>query len=203
MVVGVDFDNTIVCHDGLFFDVGRDMGLVPDGLPRSKNAVRQHVMSTFSNDAWTLLQAHVYGERLDEAPCYPGVLDFFASCRAREVPAYIVSHKTQFPAMGARCDLRRAAFDWLDRQGFFAADGIRLPYDRVFFVDTRADKLAQIARIGCTCFIDDLPDVLDEAAFPEGVRRILFDPDAVHVAWRNGMRAGSWAEIVRLIEKPA
>jgi hypothetical protein len=46
----------------------------------------------------------------------------------------------------------------------------------VFFAETKQGKLQQIADLGCTHFIDDLPEFLLEPDFPAGVERILFDP---------------------------
>ena len=36
MLIGVDFDNTIVCYDGLFHRVAVEQGLIPQKFPRVK-----------------------------------------------------------------------------------------------------------------------------------------------------------------------
>lgn len=198
MIVGVDFDNTIVDHDALFFDVALEMGLVSKRVEKSKNVVREHILKAYSNEEWTVLQSEVYGARLLEASSYPGVMEFFRQCRARGVPVYIVSHKTQFPEKGKPYDLHRSAFDWLESQGFFSADGIQLNREQVYFAKTRVEKLEQIARLGCTHFIDDLPEVFAEPSFSSAVSKILFDPSDAHVSWHDGIRARAWAEIRQL-----
>ena len=63
---------------------------------------------------------------------------------------------------------------FLDKRGFFAADGFALRRDRVFFEETRAAKLARIDAIQCDIFIDDLPEVLLDPAFPARTERLWF-----------------------------
>jgi hypothetical protein len=107
-----------------------------------------------------------------------------------------VSHRTRYPVRGARYDLHEAAHDWLTRRGFY--DG-GLTAERVHFELTREDKLARIGATGCGLFVDDLPDLLEEPAFPAGVERVLFDPTRRHRTARAYRLAASWAEIARLI----
>jgi len=61
----------------------------------------------------------------------------------------------------------------------------------------------KITELGCACFIDDLPEFLSDAAFPEGVQRIAFDPH--HEAEPSSLyrRAHSWTEIARLVAELA
>jgi len=180
--LGVDFDNTIVCYDALFHRVALEDGCIPASLPANKSDVRNHLRAIGREDVWTEMQGRVYGSRMAEADPFPGVLDFFKACRAAGLPVCIVSHKTRHPFAGKKHDLHAAALDWLVRQGFFdtAPGGIGLPRDQVFFELTKQTKLERIGRCGCTHFIDDLPEFLAEAAFPAGVTRILFDPNALY-----------------------
>jgi hypothetical protein len=202
VTIGVDFDNTIISHDAVFHQIALEMGLVDARTPRSKAAVRDAVLATRSNDEWTVLQAHVYGARMRAAAPYPGVKDFFQRCRALSIPVHIVSHKTQYAAMGPRDDLRRSALDWLEEEGFFAADGIGLPCDRVHFASTRQEKLERITNLRCTQFVDDLPEVLDEPDFPAGVGKVLFDPNDIHEGWTGGRRIRRWTDLSVLLDKP-
>ena len=43
MLVGVDFDNTIVSYDALFWNVALEKKLIPESVPPVKNAVRDHL----------------------------------------------------------------------------------------------------------------------------------------------------------------
>ncbi len=198
MHVGVDFDNTIVSYDELFWKLARERDLVPEDVPVSKQEVRDHLRATGREDEWTELQGVGYGSRIGEARAFPGVEAFFVACRATGVQVSIISHKTRHPYRGSKVDLQQAARGWLEAHGFFDEAGIGLEARQVHFELTRQAKFARIAAAGCTVFIDDLVEFLGDADFPAGVRRLLFDPQA---AYRGGAleRLGSWAEAASLV----
>jgi hypothetical protein len=191
-VIGIDFDNTIVCYDEVFARVAVELGLVPPEAATSKTAVRDHLRAIGQEDRWTQLQGTIYGPRMPDAPPFPGVLEFFHACRLAGVPVAIVSHRTRFPYLGERHDLHAAARDWLARHGFHDPAGIGLPADRVFLEETKEAKLARIAEVGCTHFIDDLPELLAHPLFPQDVRRILFDPHGEHAVKPDIDVLASW-----------
>lgn len=161
----------------------------------SKNAVRDRLRADGREDRWTEMQGTVYGARMAEAAAFPGVEQFFAGCRRAGLPVFIVSHKTRKPYRGEPHDLHRAARNWLELQGFLAADRIGLSADAIFFEETLEGKLARVGELGCTHFIDDLPELLGHAAFPANVERILFDPNGAHGGETRYMPARSWAEL--------
>ena len=86
MLIGIDFDNTIVSYDTLFHKVAREQGVVPDTTPQNKVAVRDHLRTIGKEDVWTEMQGYVYGARMEEAEAYPGVIDFFRWARAFGLP---------------------------------------------------------------------------------------------------------------------
>jgi hypothetical protein len=175
MHVGLDFDNTIVTYDRLFHRAALDRGLIAAGVPQRKRDVRDAIRRLpRGEEAWTELQGVVYGRRMPEAEPAPGVESFLHACSAAGVRVSIISHKTEFPAIGERVSLRDAARAWLASQGLAARHGID-PAD-VMFLGTLAEKLAAIAERGCTHFVDDLVEVLGHPAFPAGVERILYAP---------------------------
>ena len=53
MVIGVDFDNTIVCYDDLFHRIAVEQGLVPARLEPRKNEVRDFLRNAGQEAAWT------------------------------------------------------------------------------------------------------------------------------------------------------
>lgn len=201
--LGIDFDNTIVCYDRLFHRVATEAGLIPPDLPANKSDVRNHLRATGREPVWTEMQGTVYGARMAEADPYPGVHAFFRRCRTAGIPVFIISHKTRRPFLGEPHDLHAAAADWLERQGFHDPDGIGLPRDHVSFELTKADKLARAAACGCTHFIDDLPEILADPAFPAGVQGCLFDPNDLYRAETRFVRLLSWSEAdARLLPPP-
>ena len=176
MRIGLDLDNTLIAYDTLFRSLAVEQGLLPPGLAANKQAVREALRARPTGETlWRALQAQVYGSRIMEAELFPGVREFLTRGAALGVPLFVVSHKTRFPAAGGP-DLHRAALDFLTAQGLLPpASGALLP-ERIFFEATRQAKCARIRSLGCTHFVDDLPEVLTAPEFPQGVRRYLFAP---------------------------
>jgi FMN phosphatase YigB (HAD superfamily) len=194
MRIGVDFDNTIVCYDALFHRVCRERNLIPAGVPVNKSDVRNYLRRIGQEDAWTEIQGYVYGARMNEAEAYPGAVDFFRAARGAGGELCIISHKTRHPFRGPQYDLHQAALGWLEFNGFFDPARIGLPREAVFLELTKAEKLARISECGCTHFIDDLPELLTDPAFPAGVQRVLFDPNDLYPNERAYIRVKSWSE---------
>ena len=198
-MIGIDFDNTIVCYDEVFVQVAVEQGLVPPQVATSKTAVRDYLRSVGQEDLWTELQGTIYGPRMMDARPFPGVREFFVACRAAGLPVAIVSHRTRFPYRGPRHDLHEAARDWLVRHGFHDPTGIGLPVEQVFFEETKEAKLARIAAVGCNHFIDDLPELLAHPLFPADVQRVLFDPHGQHGSVVGSEIVSSWPHLLNLL----
>lgn len=171
MRIGIDFDNTLIDYDRVFLEAARERGLVPRDFAGSKKAVRDTIrLLPDGEPIWQRLQGYVYGAGIGGAVPFPGAREFLLRCAQEGIVTYIVSHKTRFGHYDpARVDLRQAARDWMGAQGFLET----LPADRLYFEDDREHKLARIAALGCTHFIDDLEEVFADPRFPAGVRRIL------------------------------
>ncbi len=179
MRIGIDFDNTIACYDNVFHAAALEVGLVPEALARDKTSVRDYLRETGREDAWTWLQGHVYGARMDLVSCYPGCRAFLRHAAQDGHQVFVISHKTRHPYRGPYHDLHAAA------RGFLARHAI--PTEGAFFEPTQDDKRARITAQGCDVFIDDLPEFL--AGCPPAVvaRPILFDPQGHHPGgvWRD------------------
>ncbi|MEQ2009573.1 MAG: hypothetical protein ABMA26_22550 [Limisphaerales bacterium] len=195
MVIGVDFDNTLVSYDALFHRIAVERGLIPSSVPVGKTAVRDHLRSRGGEDQWTELQGLVYGPRIREAVAFPGVKEFFARCRRARLAVHIISHKTRQPVLGPPHDLHEAARCWLEHAGFFGPACPALPRDHVHFGLTRQEKIAHIRALGCTTFIDDLEEMFLEPEFPASVEKILFAPNHQTAATAGMKVLTSWAQI--------
>jgi len=195
VLLGVDFDNTIVCYDALFHRVAVERGLIPASVPVNKTDVRDHLRRVGREDEWTELQGVVYGPRIVGAEPYPGVRGFFQAARDAGVATCIISHKTRAPFRGEPHDLHAAAKGWLEQHGFLGSSGAGLSENEIHLELTKAAKLERIAAAGCTHFVDDLPEFLAEPGFPVGVTRVLFDPNDLHRDETRFARATSWDEI--------
>lgn len=198
MHIGLDFDNTIVSYDGLFHKVALEGGWITPAVPVSKVSVRDHLRGIGKEDVWTEMQGHVYGARMDEAAAYPGVIDFLVWARSSTIAVSIVSHKTRHPFLGKQYDLHEAARHWIDLH-LADASGPLVHPDGVFFELTKDAKVQRIADIGCNVYVDDLPEILLAAGFPDSTAKLLFDPDN-HYHTQDLPRASHWSEVRNRIE---
>jgi hypothetical protein len=198
MRIGIDFDNTIACYDGVFHAAALERGLIPANLARDKNAVRDYLNRGGRNDDFTELQGHVYGARMELASPYPGFADFVATARKAGHTLFIVSHKTRHPIVGPKHDLHAAARGFLIARGLVGPDSGQVDPADLFFELTKEAKLARVAALGCEVFIDDLPEIFASPDFPSTARGILFDPAHQYAALadqRKLDRCRSWTEI--------
>lgn len=195
MHIGIDFDNTIVSYDSLFFRSAIELGLTGPGVQPVKNAVREYIRSLENGEQqWQKLQAVVYCYRMKDAELMDGVSDFFRCCREQGIRLSIVSHKTEYAAQDKNANLRRASLDWMRAQGFFSSPELGFTEGDIFFESTRTEKIERIADLGCTHFIDDLIEVLSDPCFPADIRKILLSANTQQL--RNGIvRIASWYEI--------
>jgi hypothetical protein len=195
MRIGIDFDNTIACYDGVFHTAALERGLIPADLARDKTSVRDHLNGSGRKDDFTELQGHVYGARMDLASPYPGFAAFAAAARQAGHDLYVISHKTRHPILGPRHDMHAAARGFLTARGLMGDGAGQIPADQVFFELTKADKVARVRALGCQLFIDDLPEILAMAGFAKGMRKVLFDPENQLEDTTGFERRTSWAEI--------
>ena len=199
MRIGLDFDNTIVSYDELFYKVAIEKSLIPANLSHSKLAVRNYLHKTGNDNAWTEMQGYVYGTRMCSAVAYPGVIEFLKFARNKGIVLTIMSHKTKHPFLGPKYDLHAAAKEWV---GSYLMEGAKplIEPDQVFFEVTKKEKVARIAEWKCDFFIDDLPEILLMPKFPQNTERILFDPENNYA--QEGVKAKfeSWQEIKNYFE---
>ena len=199
--IGVDFDNTLAAYDALFTTVAGERGWLPpynnNAPSMTKKAVRTAVRAMNNGEfLWQTLQAEVYGARMGGARLMPGADLFLRQCRQQEIPVAIVSHKTRFARRDpGGVDLRQAARSWMRAQGFFQPDGFGLNETNLFFESTRPEKIARIAHLQCTHFIDDLEEVLADPAFPRQVIRLLFSPGEAPLPTGPFTPCRSWHDI--------
>ncbi len=175
MKIGIDFDNTIIDYGDLFYNCAINQFGMPSNIIAEKSAIRSYFWSLpGGNTLWTELQGIVYGEKILEAVPSSGLDEFLNICNEHQVPWCIISHKSEFPALGTKVNLREAAFEWLTANNFFAPSGFGLKRSSVFFETTKNFKLMRIETENCSLFIDDLPDIFNDAHFPANVIKILY-----------------------------
>lgn len=194
--IGIDFDNTLVCYDGLFKTLAVEMGFDPQTLPDDKQGIRDFLRSQeYGEILWQQLQALAYGPRISEAELFPGVRETLAGCIERGEQVFVVSHKSRFAAQdNGGVDLQQAAREFLAGCGLCEQ---LIDPQQVYFESDRAAKVARIAALGCDLFIDDLPETFAECGFPATSRKVLFSS----VCPSDSLECcGSWQEISALLQ---
>jgi hypothetical protein len=191
-LIGLDFDNTLADYTDLFRREAAAGGL--DAADLDKTQIRDALRARGPDGEleWQRLQARVYGPGLVHAPMMPGAAEFLALCTETATAVAVVSHKSRFAAQDpGGTDLREAARAWLGRHcGGIAAE-------RVFFEGERSAKLKRIASLGCTHFIDDLPEVLTDPDFPRGVVRLWLADCPGRICPPGIAAAGPWPRLSR------
>ena len=190
MRIGIDFDNTIACYDGVFHAAALERGLIPSDLARDKNSVRDHLNGSGRKDDFTELQGYVYGARMDLVSPFPGFAEFIGVAQRAGHELFIVSHKTRHPILGPKHDMHAAARRFLEDRGLLGAGAAKIDPSRVFFELTKQEKVARAANLRVDLFVDDLPEILAMPGFPVKTRKILFDPenqfaDSIEDTWNR------------------
>ncbi|MBU1340748.1 MAG: haloacid dehalogenase-like hydrolase [Proteobacteria bacterium] len=192
MRIGIDFDNTIICYDKAFNKAGVSCGLIPEDLPIGKGFVRDFLRNKGLEEKWIWLQGYIYGTRLCDATIYSGFRHFLDRCRKFKIECFIVSHKTVYPYSGDPYNLHEAAREWVLNE--------RLEVE-TYFELTKENKIDRICKLGCTHFVDDLPEFLSLKGFPPAIEKILFDPKNMHIqTYPEMLRCGSWDEIINFLK---
>ena len=197
MLIGVDFDNTIADYSSVFSDVAEEDALIKRGQATTKVQVKAVVQALPDGQrSWERLQGRVYGAHMHTATMYDGAENFFFQSRDKGVEIAIVSHKTEFGHFDPdRINLQDAARKWMGEHRFFKKFGFRIDPRSVYFEQSREQKIARIAALGCDHFIDDLVEVLLHKNFPKNTRKHLFDPYGKVKTARKLVVHKNWASI--------
>jgi hypothetical protein len=192
MLIGLDFDNTIVNYSDAIARLGKERFELPKGLPVNKVNLRDFLRSEGREREWTEFQGELYGPGMRYADPYRGAIETMRNFSAGGHRLVIISHRTKLPYAGRPYDLHASAVGWvtarLSSQGLFSEDA-------VYFLETRADKIEMIASLNCEVFVDDLPEVLSDPNFPKSTKGILFDPDDLNSDFKAKCKIRSWKEL--------
>lgn len=197
IILGIDFDNTIVCYDHLFHKVAIEWNLITKKFPKKKSEIKKYLLSNKKENIWTEMQGYVYGERILEAKPYPNALKILNKINELNIPFYIISHKTKYPYIGQRINLHNSAQKWIK---YYKIDENKNIKDIIFNI-SKKDKIKSIIDNKCTHFIDDLLEIYKNNMFPSSVIKILFDPDSKYNIENGIINLKSWNMIFKYLEK--
>jgi len=198
MLIGLDFDNTIVCYDQAIALLAEELFELPADVPRTKLGLRNFLRAAGREPEWTAFQGELYGPGMRYAKPFDGAIATMLQLVDAGYELVIVSHRSRRPYAGEPHDLHAAARGWVAERlqctGLFAED-----YGCVNFLETRQEKVARIAELGCQAFLDDLPEVLGDAGFPASAAGILFDQSGCSATLEGHRCIASWAELSEVL----
>lgn len=195
MLVGLDFDNTIVCYNKTITRLADELFDLPPHLPRTKLALRDFLRQTNRESEWTAFQGVLYGPGMAYAEPFEQALETIQKLKDMGHFLCIVSHRSLRPHAGPAYDLHAAARAWVEQR--LVNSGL-IENGMAHFHETRSQKIAAIGNLGCEVFLDDLPEVLEDEHFPRTCRTILFDPERSHTQSKSQC-VGHWGEIPELL----
>jgi len=200
-LLGLDFDNTLVRYDKLFHQLALEKGLIEESLPADKTTIRDYLRSQGKDEQFTLLQGEVYGPRILDAEPAKGMLQALKQLCILNYPMVIVSHKTKTPYKGPEWNLHKSAMGWLEKHGFFSKSGLDWKPKQVFFESSKQLKAERIEHLGCTHYIDDLPEILESLS--DSTKKILYDPNKTQrlEAKRPIYKMHNWLELISIFAK--
>jgi hypothetical protein len=204
MIIGLDFDNTIVCYDQAIVKLSQLIPDLPPSICRTKLGLRDYLRSAGREAEWTVFQGTLYGPGMEHAEPFAGALETMLQMVAGGHRLVIISHRSRHPYAGPPYDLHTAARAWVAQRlqslGLFSStlDDV----DSVNFLETREEKIAMIAELKCDVFVDDLPEVLNDEHFPARTMPVLFDPAREHVASGNFHPLNDWHKLPKRLASP-
>jgi hypothetical protein len=197
MIVGFDFDNTIINYTNSFIKLSRKKNLVPEDKNKDKISIRNYLREKNIEDQWTILQGEVYGKNIMDAEIYKDVLEAFEYLLKNNIKIKIISHKTKYPYIGEKVDLRLSAFRWIEDRILNKIQNRNFSKSDIFFENTIAEKINKIKELSCDIYVDDLPEILDQ--LPKKIQKILFSPIYNIQENYNFKVMKSWSEFYDII----
>ena len=192
MIVGFDFDNTIISYEKLFKKIAYKKKLVPKNIKSNKSAIKEYLIKKNKEKEWTILQGEVYGRYIMDAKIYIGVKKIMSSLSKNKIKFYIISHKTKFPYQGKKINLHMAAKKWINKNLLRNDNSINLSIKDVFFENSIKKKISRINKLRCNIYVDDLPKILE--LLPKEVMKILFTPNKKNQQKKSIINMNKWMD---------
>ena len=198
--IGIDFDNTIVLYDDLFYKYALKKKYIIPEIERTKIAVREFLISNNKESLYTQMQGIIYGNYISEAPVQVYLKSALINLRKLGHKISIISHKTKYPIDGDKINLHEAAFRWLKENNFINKDILGNDYKNIFFEDSISEKINRIHQLKCDFYIDDLPEILH--LINENVKKVLFKSNTnMKISTENKfINLDRWDKLVSIIE---
>lgn len=193
-VIGIDFDNTLVCYNQPIRLKLQELGLDEKSDHSPKNELKQHLIEGGGNLAWTLFQGELYGREIEKAQPAEGATQAINTLLHSGYDVRIISHRSLFSALGPAYPLHQAAIRFLETRILPEIEPAlrdRLSYR---FCPSLEKKISEIRDANCHAFIDDLSSVLTHPNFPKNTHRIHYSNSSSIPITRD-----NWGDIAETI----
>lgn len=171
--LGIDLDNTIICYDELIYKLAKNKfsKLNLNKNLKSKNIIKSEIINKYNNEEWTKLQGLIFSEKLKYASLFD---DFYNAIEELKnyYDIYIISHKTKYPSIGKKINLRNASKKFLKNNNISYCKNELIKSENIFFANTKKEKIEIIKKNKIDIFIDDLDEILKN--LPKNIYKIHF-----------------------------
>ena len=154
--IAFDLDNTILDYGTSLHQLRLDRAELNKISAYTKADFKLRVIAEFGEDYWTELQGFLYTKYVAYAQVDPQFLELLNYLESNQWQTSIISHKTEFPYLGPKLNMRDCARDRLEVAGIK-----KLLTDGVHFFDTKKEKVEYINLVKPNIYIDDLVEILD------------------------------------------
>ena len=175
MVIGIDFDNTVVCYQKAYEKIASNLGIQATKGRSTRQLIKDHCFSKEKgNLKWTLTQGRLYGVHIQEAELFEGVLETIEHILKQGCEVRIISHKSIYSSVGEIYDFWDGAENFIEREILSKLDNALRNRFSFIFCQTLDEKVMEIGKSNCGVFIDDLPEVLNHSSFPSSTQGVHF-----------------------------
>lgn len=193
--IAFDLDNTILDYETSLHKIKLDRAELNKLSANTKTDFKLQVIAEFGEDYWTELQGILYTEYVEYSRIDPEFVKLLNYLRVNNWQTSIISHKTEFPHMGPKFNLRDCALKRLEVAGIenFLTDGIH-------FFGTQQEKVNYINLVKPNIYIDDLKEILD--LLSNEITRLLFDSACLQSSSKYNS-VSDWRSVYKYIEDEA
>ena len=194
--IGIDFDNTIINYNQVFYEVALKKKIIKAYIQKNKDSVKKYLLKNDKYDDWVKLQGEVYSKYIKYARPFLGSIETITLMLEKKFEIFIISHKTKYPYSGQKINLQKPALRWIKKN---VCNYSGLSSKNVIFCETKDLKIQNIKKVKCIAFIDDLEQIFKNRSFPKRCMKILLTKRK-KISNANGIHlAKNWKEIKELV----
>lgn len=194
MKIGFDLDNTIFDYSEALLLAANSTFDISVHSNWKKDSIKTLIQKNFGESEWTRLQGLLYTQYVNHAKIDENAMRLIEEIdKSGQHHIEIVSHKTTFPIIGPRVDMRSIATDhFITTCETFLGRSLNV---LITFTDSLEEKIQYINSNRFDIFVDDLWEVIKHLNIPH---KVLFLPS--NLPEEDVFVANNWQEVSHLIK---